>query len=100
MSPNMPGTTVSAETRLLAAQIQTKDPKAIAKVVSVLKRKKGNVSATVEALGIKRATWYLWAKTVPELAAAVEEHTRGRIGRPPAKKKRAKSRPSARDSAS
>ena len=88
----MPGTTVSAETRLLAAQIRTKDPKAIAKVVAVLKKKAGNIEATAEALGIKRGTWYLWAKEVPELAAAAAEHTRGRIGRPPVKKKRAAKR--------
>jgi len=88
----MPGTTVSAETRLLAAQIRTKDPKAIAKVVSVLKRKAGNIEAAAEALGVSRKTIYAWSWIVPELKAALDEHARGRIGRPPAKKKRAAKR--------
>src|SRR4051812_36813160 len=87
----MPGTTVSHETKLLAAQIQLKQPEAIAKVVEALKANGGNVSATVEALGIKRATLYAWMRDIPQLAKATKKHLRGRIGRPPAEKEPAAS---------
>lgn len=78
---------ITHETRALSAKLKLGDKEALAEVVAVLKSKGGNVSETVEALGIKRATWYKWVSELPELAAAVEAHMRGRIGRGPGKAK-------------
>lgn len=74
----MPGTTVSPETRILAAQVKLKDPKTIAKIVAVLKRKAGNVQAAAEALGVSRKTLYAWTWEFPEFKAAMAEHSQGR----------------------
>lgn len=67
-----PTTTTTPETRLLSAQLRAQDPKALARVVAMLRRKHGDIGATVEALGVKRSTWYRWAAEVPGFAEAIE----------------------------
>ena len=74
----MPGTTVAPEIRLLAAQLKTGDPKAIAKIAAALRRHHGNVRATSAALGLNHGTLYKWAVSVPELKAVLAELGRGR----------------------
>lgn len=71
----MPGQS-TPQTRLLSAQIRTKDPEAIARVVATLRANRGDVSTTVNEIGIKHRTWYRWTEEVAAFAAAVAEHTR------------------------
>lgn len=85
----MPRASVSPETRLLAAQIKLKDPKAIARVAASLKKHAGNLAHTALALGIARQTLYRWTWELPELKEALDEHARGNVGRPPVAKKKA-----------
>jgi hypothetical protein len=74
----MPEETRILESRLLSTQIRLKDPEAIARVVATMRKNKGNVSKTIEALGISRPLFYLLEKEVPELAEAIAEEKRGR----------------------
>src|SRR6478735_5187627 len=91
----MTETAVSPETRLLSAQIRMGDPKTIKRIVSVLKKKKGDIPATAQELGVSVRAIHLWRSVSPEFAAAFDEESRGR-GRPPLPKKtkaKAKVRP-------
>jgi transposase-like protein len=84
----MSGKAVTPETRLLAAQVRLGEPKAIKRVISELKRAKGNVSATAAALGVSERTLYVWRDVNAEFKAAFDENVRG-LGRPPLPKKKA-----------
>jgi hypothetical protein len=83
----MPGKPITAETRLLAAQIRVGDKVAIKSIVAQLKRCKGDVQATAEALGIAPRTLYLWRDVSEPFAAAFNEHVRS-VGRQPVPKKK------------
>jgi uncharacterized protein HemY len=85
----MAGKTVSAEVRLLSAQVRLGDEKTLKRIVAELKRAKGDTAVASAALGISVRTLQQWGRAPGPLKDALKEHSRGR-GRPrkPAKRGR------------
>jgi hypothetical protein len=72
-----------ATTRALAEMVRADDTRAVAYIISELKRAKGNVSATAVALGCSLRALYRWRDSNPRLREAFEQHALGRSGAGP-----------------
>lgn len=67
-------------TQALAAMIRADDDRAIAYVLSELKRAKGNVTKTAEALGCSERALYTWRDGNDRLRDGFAELAMGRTG--------------------
>jgi transposase-like protein len=67
-------------TRALAEMVRANDARAVAYIVSELKRAKGNVSAAAAAIGCGQRTLYAWRDSNEALRQAFVQHALGREG--------------------
>jgi transposase-like protein len=70
-------------TRALAEMVRANDARAVAYIVSELKRAKGNVSAAAAAIGCGQRTLYAWRDSNEALRQAFVQHALGREGAGP-----------------